>query len=50
MEVTQVAAAKATGIPQSCLSEILSGRRSITADTAARRHPSPPRNPKSTLG
>ncbi|MBK9991187.1 MAG: HigA family addiction module antidote protein [Verrucomicrobia bacterium] len=36
MSVTQLAAAKATGIPQSRLSEILSGRRSITADTAAR--------------
>lgn len=34
--ITQLAAAKATGIPQSRLSEILSGRRSITADTAAR--------------
>lgn len=36
MEITQLAAAKATGIPQSRLSEILAGRRSITADTAAR--------------
>ena len=36
MGITQVAAAKATGIPQSRLSEILAGRRSITADTAAR--------------
>ena len=34
--LTQLAAAKATGIPQSRLSEILAGRRSITADTAAR--------------
>jgi addiction module HigA family antidote len=34
--VTQLAAAKATGIPQSRLSEVLAGRRSITADTAAR--------------
>lgn len=34
--VTQLAAAKATGIPQSRLSEILAGRRAITADTAAR--------------
>lgn len=34
--ITQLAAAKATGIPQSRLSEILGGRRSITADTAAR--------------
>jgi len=34
--ISQVAAAKATGIPQSRLSEILAGRRSITADTAAR--------------
>lgn len=36
MGITQLAAAKALGIPQSRLSEILSGRRSITADTAAR--------------
>lgn len=36
MGITQLAAAKATGIPQSRLSDILSGRRSITADTAAR--------------
>lgn len=36
MGITQLAAAKATGIPQSRLSESLSGRRSITADTAAR--------------
>jgi antitoxin HigA-1 len=34
--ITQLAASKATGIPQSRLSELLSGRRSITADTAAR--------------
>jgi len=34
--ITQLAAAKATGIPQSRLSEILGGRRAITADTAAR--------------
>ena len=34
--ITQLAAAKATGIPQSRLSEILAGRRAITADTAAR--------------
>lgn len=34
--ITQMAAANATGIPQSRLSEILAGRRSITADTAAR--------------
>jgi addiction module HigA family antidote len=34
--ITQLAAARATGIPQSRLSEILSGRRSITADTAVR--------------
>lgn len=34
--ITQLAAAKATGIPQSRLSEILAGRRSITANTAAR--------------
>ena len=32
--ITQLAAAKATGIPQSRLSEILSGRRAITSDTA----------------
>lgn len=37
MAITQVAAAKATGIPQRRFSEILAGRRSITADTAARR-------------
>jgi antitoxin HigA-1 len=36
LAVTQLAAARATGIPQSRLSEILAGRRSITADTAAR--------------
>jgi addiction module HigA family antidote len=36
MAITQLAAAKATGIPQSRLSEILAGRRSITPDTAAR--------------
>lgn len=36
LQVTQLAAAKATGIPQSRLSEILAGRRSITPDTAAR--------------
>ncbi|MGH8019620.1 MAG: HigA family addiction module antitoxin [Opitutaceae bacterium] len=36
MGVTQLAAARAAGIPQSRLSEILAGRRSITADTAAR--------------
>jgi len=34
--LTQLAVAKATGIPQSRLSEILAGRRAITADTAAR--------------
>lgn len=34
--ITQLAAAKATGIPQSRLSEILSGQRAITADTALR--------------
>ena len=34
--VKQLAAAKATGIPQSRLSAILAGRRSITADSAAR--------------
>ena len=36
LKVTQLAASKATGIPQSRLSEILAGRRSITPDTAAR--------------
>lgn len=36
MGITQLAAARATGIPQSRLSEILAGRRSISADTAAR--------------
>jgi addiction module HigA family antidote len=36
LKITQLAAAKATGIPQSRLSEILAGRRAITADTAAR--------------
>lgn len=36
MGITQLAAAKATGIPQSRLSEILAGRRSISADSAAR--------------
>jgi addiction module HigA family antidote len=36
LALTQLAAAKATGIPQSRLSEILAGRRAITADTAAR--------------
>jgi len=36
LHVTQLAAARATGIPQSRLSEILAGRRAITADTAAR--------------
>ena len=34
--ITQLQAAGATGIPQSRISEILAGRRSITADTAAR--------------
>jgi addiction module HigA family antidote len=34
--LTQLAVAEATGIPQSRLSQILSGRRAITADTAAR--------------
>jgi addiction module HigA family antidote len=36
MRITQLAAAKATGIPQSRLSEILAGRRAISPDTAAR--------------
>ena len=34
--ITQLAVTKATGIPQSRLSQILAGQRSITADTAAR--------------
>lgn len=37
--ITQLAAAKATGTPQSRPSEILAGRRSITDDTAARVAP-----------
>ena len=36
LHITQLAAAKGTGIPQSRLSQILAGRRSITPDTAAR--------------
>lgn len=36
MGITQSAAAKATGIPQSRLSAILSGQRAITTDTAAK--------------
>ena len=36
MGITQLAAAKATGIPQSRLSQILAGRRAISPDTAAR--------------
>ena len=36
MQIKQTTAAEATGIPQSRLSEILAGRRSITVDTAAR--------------
>jgi addiction module HigA family antidote len=36
MNITQLAASKATGIPQSRLSEILAGRRAISPDTAAR--------------
>jgi antitoxin HigA-1 len=36
MGITQLAAARATGMPQRRLSDILAGRRSITADTAAR--------------
>jgi addiction module HigA family antidote len=36
MSITQLAASKATGIPQSRLSEILAGRRAISPDTAAR--------------
>jgi addiction module HigA family antidote len=34
--LTQYALAKALGIPQSRLTEIIQGRRGITADTAAR--------------
>lgn len=34
--ITQLAAANAIGIPESRLREILAGRRSITAETAAR--------------
>jgi antitoxin HigA-1 len=34
--LTQLAVAEATGIPQSRLSEILAGKRAISADTAAR--------------
>lgn len=34
--ITQLAAAKATGIPQSRLSAILSGKRAITTATAVR--------------
>ncbi|MDR1010563.1 MAG: HigA family addiction module antidote protein [Opitutaceae bacterium] len=34
--ITQLAASKATGIPQSRLSEILAGRRAISSDTAVR--------------
>ncbi len=34
--LTQYALAKALGIPQSRLTEIIKGRRGITADTAAR--------------
>ena len=36
LHITQLAAARSTGIPQSRLSQILAGRRSITPDTAAR--------------
>ena len=36
MRITQLAASRATGIPQSRLSEILAGRRAISPDTAAR--------------
>ena len=36
LRITQLAAAQATGIPQSRLSAILAGRRALTADTAAR--------------
>jgi addiction module HigA family antidote len=36
MNLTQTQVAKATGIPQSRLSEICAGRRGITADTALR--------------
>jgi addiction module HigA family antidote len=36
MDITQTAAAAATGIPQSRISEICSGKRDINADTALR--------------
>jgi addiction module HigA family antidote len=36
LEMNAAAAARALGIPQSRLSQILNGRRSITADTALR--------------
>ena len=36
LNITQLAAARSTGIPQSRLSQILAGRRAITPDTAAR--------------
>jgi addiction module HigA family antidote len=36
MSITQLAASKATGIPQSRVSAIFAGRRSISPDTAAR--------------
>ncbi|MDR2863245.1 MAG: HigA family addiction module antidote protein [Puniceicoccales bacterium] len=36
LNITQTAASKATGIPQSTLSEICSGKRDITAETALR--------------
>lgn len=36
LEMSAAAAARALGIPQSRLSQILNGRRSVTADTALR--------------
>lgn len=36
MDLTQAAVARATGIPPSRLTEIIKGRRSITAETALR--------------
>ena len=36
MGISQAAASKATGIPQSSMSDICSGKRDITADTALR--------------
>ena len=49
LKITQLAAAKATGIPQSRLSQILAGRRSITPDTAARLGRYPRVDPRNCL-